>query len=137
MSKGQISDQMPDLFRLCSDFDVQQVKNRSMHCIPYFRAKILNFFAFFEKLQLRDAIKSNYQGGLCKEFNFFICSLPFSYIKGRVFYSPPPSIGKRPIYFRFFLLKASLSYNFSKNAKKFSIFALKEGMQCMLRFFIY
>ena len=81
-----ISEQMLDLLRLCSDFDVQQVKNRSMHWIPYFRAKILNFFAFIEKVQLRDAIKSNYQGGLCKEFKFFICSLLFSYIKGRVFY---------------------------------------------------
>ena len=30
---------------------------------------------------------------------------------------PLPSIGKRPIYFRFFLLKASLSYNCSKNSK--------------------
>ena len=58
-----ISELLLDLLRLCSDFDVQQEKNRSMHCIPYFRAKILNFFAFFEKLQLRDAIKSNNQGG--------------------------------------------------------------------------
>ena len=36
----------------------------------YFVAKI-DFFTFFEKLQLKNAIKSNYQGGLGQEFKLF------------------------------------------------------------------
>ena len=52
-SKGQISEQMPDLVRLCSDFDVLEVKNRSMYCIPYFREKILIFLHFSKNYSLK------------------------------------------------------------------------------------
>ena len=37
---------------------------------PYFGQKLFIFFSFFEKLQLKYAIKCNYQGGLGWEVNF-------------------------------------------------------------------
>ena len=45
-------------------------ENLYLRNFPYFLAKIEHFFEFFEKLQLKNEIKSNFQGGLGQEFKF-------------------------------------------------------------------